>query len=160
MASDDGSPAWEREVVVNADTARWWGRGDIAQMFPTESGPLRTAPFPRARRSRSRRDYEKSLVSAAIRAQRGVEDVDPRKLSATQPSVILPGVQHYMTGRYEVTGETYEPGLSIGNKTPLVYVRDGSEAMILAGHHRSTAALLHGEPVRAIVVRGTWGEKR
>jgi len=99
-------------------------------------------------------------VSAAIRAQTGVEDVDPRKLSATQPSVILPGVQHYMAGRYEVTGETYEPGLSIGNKTPIIYVRDGSEAMILAGHHRSTAALLHGETVRAIVVRGTWGDKR
>ena len=151
---------WEPQISRNSDASSWWGQGAHEAMFPSGSGPLRPVPFPRAKRSRTRFGREQDKVVAAIRAQNGVEDVDPRTLSANQPSITSPGLAHYMKQIYYLTGDTYEEGHDPGNKTPIVYIRDGTEVLILAGHHRSSAALLRAEPVRAIVVRGGWGPSR
>lgn len=124
-----------------------------------EAAPLVPVPFPRARRSKRRRSYAPELVASAIRSA-STTTVDPRKLSATQPWVTTPGVRFYLEEHYPTKGDTYQADLDPGNRLPLVYVRDGEEALILAGHHRATVALVRGEPLEALVIDGPWGARR
>jgi len=145
-----------REVPENEssryfDTARSW-------LFPDGSAPIRPAPFPRATRSKRFHNHQPQVVGYGI-ASAYTALVDPRQLSSTQPSVTAPGVDFYLTHRYRQTGDTFQGDRDRGNRLPLIYVRD-REALILAGHHRATAALLQGRPLEAIVVAGAWGAKR
>ncbi|MEZ5281766.1 MAG: hypothetical protein R2770_14995 [Acidimicrobiales bacterium] len=124
-----------------------------------EAAPLLPVPFPRAQRSKRLRSYAPEVVASAIRSAR-TTTIDPRKLSATQPWVTTPGVHFYLGEHYPTKGDTYQADLDPGNRLPLVYVRDGEEALILAGHHRATVALVRGEPLEALVVNGPWGPRR
>jgi hypothetical protein len=130
-----------------------------AALFDAESGPLRPVPFPRASRSRHRFSVDRRPVEAGIASGVTVL-VDPRRLSATQPSITRDGIRFYSTDRYQRTGDTHQGDRDPGNRLPLVYVRDGTEALILAGHHRATVALVQGQTLEAIVVAGTWGATR
>ena len=125
-------------------------------LFPEDAGPVRPVPFPRAPRARERRPYEVEPVQSAIRYGR-TQLVDPRVLLATQTGITRPGVGFYLRDDYPTRGDTYQGDRDPGNRLPLVYIRDGCEALILAGHHRSTAALIRGAPLEAIVVEGGWG---
>ena len=160
--SGGGGAANVRDLGSKTDpkTVALYGKGET-ELFPEGSSDRTTVPFPRAGRSKRRGDYDKAAVSAAITASE-TSLVDPRQLSASQPMVTKPGVQHYMSDDYTKTGAVFADADQAGNKTPVVYVRSGTrtEAVILSGHHRATAALLRGEPLEAIVVEGGWGEKR
>jgi len=72
------------------------------------------------------------------------------------------GVEHYMQGDYERTGQTYADAHQAGNRFPVIYNRHNeatgtTESLILSGHHRATKALLRGEQLRSIVVSGGYG---
>lgn len=129
-----------------------YGKGHVDALF--KGHPLTSAPFPRAGRRKDIKDYDTAIVEDAVRKQETVK-VDPRVLSATQPSVTRAGVQHYLSG----ATEPYADAHKAGNKTPVVYKR-GSEHVLLSGTHRATAALLQGRQFDAILAEGPWGEKR
>ncbi len=138
----------------------FFGRKDPDALF--EGGLKTTVPFESAGRSKTRSAYEKDKVTELVRrSPEGLRPVDPRFLTATQSSVTSPGVDYYMGDEYEKTGKTYRDQSQAGNVYPVVYERetpDGYiEPMILSGHHRASAALLKGEALRALVVRGNWG---
>ena len=144
---------------------RLYGSDDVDALF--HGNPLASAPFTPAGRSTKKMDYDKDLVHDALvhPARHQLQAVDPRELRSTQPSVTRAGVQHYMNpdNPYEKTGETFAEQDNIGNRRPIVYDREDGERsckLILSGHHRAAAALLHGKPLQAVVVRGGWGPKR
>ncbi len=70
------------------------------------------------------------------------------------------GVHFYLEDRYPIRGDTFQGDRDPGNRLPLIYVRDGTEALILAGHHRATVALARSEMLEALVVSGSWGPPR
>ncbi len=137
---------------------RLFGAG-VGALFASDSAPMRPVPFPRARRSKSKFTLQAELVEAAI-AGGATRLIDPRVLSASQPSIHRAGVQFYSERRYYETGDTYQGDCDPLNRLPVIYIRDQVEAVIVSGHHRSTAALLHGFELEAIVAAGSWGPPR
>jgi len=138
-----------------------YGTGDVDKLF--HGSPTTSAPFTPAGRSKRYHDYDKDLVAQAIShpEDHHMQDVDPRELRSTQPSVIRAGVSHYLTDKYDKTGETYADMHHPGNRRPIVYHREADDnKILLSGHHRAAAALLQGKPLQAIVVRGGYGEPR
>jgi hypothetical protein len=129
-----------------------YGKGHVDALF--QGNPITSAPFPQAGRRKDVKDYDENVVNEAVRKQETVK-VDPRILHATQPSVTRAGVQHYLSG----ATEPYADAHTAGNKTPVVYNRDGRH-IILSGTHRATAALLQGRQFDAILAEGSWGEPR
>jgi hypothetical protein len=144
---------------------RHWGAG-LDSLFPhDEDGPKSSAmtPWAAAGQSKERKSYDEDLVARSITHPHEfpVEDVDPRDLRATQPKVIRAGVQHYMNNQSGKTyGEDNGGDRRLGNDMPRIYHREDGQKIILSGHHRAAAALLKGEPLRAIVIRGPWGAAR
>lgn len=134
------------------------GTHDIGALFP-DTAPLTSAPWPSARRLKSRGDYDKGLVKDVLSAPPVVEDVDPRYLHRTQPSITRAGVQHYMDPANQATGKLFADQASAGNRIPVVYSRDG-EDLLLSGHHRAAAALLQGRQFKARRIVGGWGAPR
>lgn len=137
-------------------------------MFP--DGKLITGvPWPSASRSKVNRDYDAGLVQSElakpIEGTKGLKEVDPRNLHATQPHVTRQGVSHYMEGDYEKTGKTFADQHNRGNQFPVIYSREHPatgeiQNMILSGHHRAAAALVKGEPLLARHIHGPWGGPR
>jgi len=74
-----------------------------------------------------------------------LEEVDPRDLRATQPSVTREGVSYYLTPRYKRTGQTFADYHRVVNRFPVIYQREDGEQLIISGHHRAAVALLEGK---------------
>lgn len=144
---------------------QFWGKG-LEGLFPEGSSEKTVAPWPQPAHLKHLDDYDRELVRQTLIRPPKLQEVDPRELRRMQPSVTRGGVEHYMADEYHRTGRTYEAGERRGNEYPFIYQRDpnpinpdsGIENLILAGHHRSAAALVQGKPLRAIIVRGPWGE--
>jgi hypothetical protein len=133
-------------------TESLYGAGHVDALF--NENPITSVPFPQAGRRKDRKDYDEDIVNEAVRGQKTVK-VDPRTLHATQPSVTRAGVQHYLSG----ATEPYADAHKAGNKTPVVYSREGRN-VLLSGTHRATAALLQGRQFDAILAEGPWGPPR
>ena len=81
-------------------------------------------------------------------------DVDPRQLWASQPWVVRHHAAYYRTGEWERTGRTSADHWVELNQFPVVVERRG-RSIIVAGHHRATAALIDGRPLRVrVAARG------
>ena len=129
------------------------------------AGPTAGAPFEPARgRAALGRSYDMEAVrSAAGDKDYPTTEVDPRSLSKVQPSVVRDGVAHYMGDHSETYADANGKAGAhmVGNRTPIVYkTDDGQESVIMAGHHRATAALLSGQMLQAKVVVGPWTTRR
>lgn len=135
-----------------------YGSNDIHKLFG--GSPVIPAPFPQANRSKSKKDYDPNIVARSMTHPHEfpIEDVDPRELHAMQPSITRPGVSHYMSP--ETKDTVFSPSHRPGNDVPRVYDREDGQRLLLSGHHRGTAALLKGEPLKAMVIRGPWGGSR
>lgn len=123
------------------------------------------APFPRAGQRKDRHMYDQEAVNKHLSNPPELQDVDPRTLHSTQPAITRAGVRHYLSGEYEKSGTTYADQGNVGNRFPVVYRRsregtDVADDLLLSGHHRATAALIKGQPLRARVVEGGWGPPR
>jgi hypothetical protein len=116
----------------------------------------RPTPWKQAPTKKTQHQYDKDAVKACLQnPDHPLEDVDPRELRSTQPSIVRAAAQHYLSGEHERTGATFEAGGNIGNKHPVVFHdNDTGERTILTGHHRAFAALAEGRPLRARLVRG------
>ena len=133
-----------------------YGTVSVDQFF---SGDRHMVPFPQAGRNKIGHPYDPDIVHAAVNENPPqLVDVDPRTLSATQPMVTRSGVQHYASGEYDRTGETYADQHKAVNRFPVVYSRDDGTNILLSGHHRATAALLQGRPLRAINPSGGYSK--
>lgn len=140
-----------------------YGKGDVDALF--DGHPVRPVPFPRASRRKQFQDYDKSLVESALRTKNSesdLVDVDPRTVSATQPSVTRQGVQHYMEhpDYHKAGAETFADNGNAGNRVPFVYDREDGQRLLLSGHHRATSALLNGKTFKARQVKGPFGPHR
>lgn len=153
---DAGVPDRVREQF--AGVHRVHDSGDIDAVFGGHAQA--PTPWPREPRSKAFHSYDANLVHEALANRKGVEEVDPRYLHATQPNVTRAGVDHYMHSDYETTGETYADRGNLGNQFPVVYRRDDGINLLLSGHHRATKALIAGEALRARTVDGPWGRPR
>ena len=143
---------------INTPAGKLFGKG-IDAAFHSESG-MTTTPWPSMTKRRDLQDYDTSLVQEALAAPHRLQDFDPRDLWATQPNVTQPGVEYYMGNTYLERGLTYEVGNNPGNRYPVVYRRSDGQNLILSGHHRAMAALLSGQPLRAIMIDGPFGPPR
>lgn len=110
------------------------------------------APWPRPGRRKGDQLYDRDMVSSFVGEQPRLTDVDPADLYATQTWVLRSHVSYYSSGEWERTGRTSADMHQRANRYPLLY-RDGrGRLLILAGHHRSMAALIEGRSVQARLV--------
>jgi hypothetical protein len=128
-------------------------------------GSQTQTPFPRAGQRKGQHSYDEEAVHKVLRNPPELRDVDPRTLHSTQPAITRAGVKHYLSGEYEKSGTTFADQGNVGNRFPVVYRRsregtDQVDDILLSGHHRATAALIKGQPLRARVVEGGWGPAR
>lgn len=135
----------------------------MSRLFDREDGGAPTAgvPFPHQSRMSNRLAYfdQGSIADALRDPNRHIAEIDPRSLMAGQPSITHAGMRYYMGSDYERTGRTYADQHS-GN-IPMVYEAQHPhfgwmERTIHGGHHRATAALLRGEPFRAVLVKAPY----
>lgn len=133
---------------------RIYGAGTSSALFRGGS-PIVPAPWQDRPRWKKYPTYDQEAVTEVLQRPPVLEEMDPRNLHASQPSVTLPGVNYYMDDpTYWKTGETYADRGNVGNRFPVVYSDVRGRNILLSGHHRATAALLRGEPLVARRVRG------
>lgn len=130
---------------------RAYGSKDTALLFG--EGQTTTTPWPRGGKSKSGPTYDRGAVDKAMQSPPQLDDYDPRKLHATQPSLSRQHVEYYMGDEYKNTGRTSADQGNVGNQFPTVYHSPNGQRLLLSGHHRAAAALLQGQPLRA---RGVW----
>ena len=132
---------------------RLYGVGDSDALF--KGFPKVPAPWPGAGRMKKGSPYDIDLIHHALRNGPNMEEVDPRFLHATQPSVLQEHVNYYMGGNYARTGRTARDQEVNTNQVPRLYQRPDGRVDILSGHHRATAALLLGGQFKAHLIRET-----
>ena len=136
-------PGYDRYARVHA----LYGANDINALFP-EGVDLAPTPWPRAPRLKSGPPADRlPRLSQAVHGDTPLEEIDPRFLHSSQPMVTRQGVAHYLSEQFEQTGETFADQHLAGNAFPVVYDNEGINE-ISGGHHRATAALLRGQPLR------------
>jgi hypothetical protein len=128
------------------------GKGIDRMFIPGGSG-VRAAPWPRAPRSKTGRLYDPDLVRNELKKPPKLEEVDPRLLYSTQPSILRTHVAYYMGDEYKRTGRTSADQDNAGNAFPTIYVNKKGQHLILSGHHRAAAALAKGEALEARIIR-------
>ena len=116
-------------------------------------------PWPRAGRTKTTPLYDREVVGAFVDEPPQLVDVDPSSLWCTQPWVLRSHVRHYLSGVWERTGRTSADMHVRANRYPLLYTDAKDRTIILAGHHRSLAAILLGRPVRARLVGVRTGQR-
>lgn len=153
-------PQFEYPIIDNPVTwrspftHRLYGTGDSSLLFP---GGVPTAPIPwdSGPRFKKHPSYDKEAVTEMLIRPPVLEEMDPRNLHGSQPSITQPGVNYYLEDEnYWKTGETYADKNNVGNKYPVVYSDARGRNIILSGHHRATASLLRGTPLITRRVRG------
>lgn len=132
---------------VHDTAARLWGAGDLGALF-TGGAPKVVCPWPQASRTRGQAPLADVVVPVLLDAPVWLDDIDPRWLYSPQPWVVLEHAAYYLTGRWERTGETSADRYEPSNQYPIIASDHRGRDVILAGHHRSTAALIQGLPLR------------
>jgi hypothetical protein len=139
--------------------ARLYGTGEagIEKIF----GAAPTAPTPWQSVGKSKKyglmhpDEREAVTSELRRQPPSLVEVDPRALLASQPSVVQHHLRYYMGRTFDLTGQTSADQGNVGNRFPVILHRPSrNQNVILSGHHRATAALLKGMPLRALRVEG------
>lgn len=126
---------------MTTTTERWWKAGQAEAVFGDHVKVI--APWHSGNRRRALTLLDDIQVPVRLRP------VDPRRLSCTQTWVVRHHVEYYLTGEWERTGRTSADRGQAANRFPIV-VGD----TIVAGHHRTAAALLAG---RMLLVRAVEG---
>lgn len=119
-----------------------------------KGAPKIIAPWPSAGRTKSDpKGYDPQLVHNALKDPSAhMMEMDPRHLHATQPWVTRGGVDYYSGNKYRETGQTFADMHQEANRYPIVYQRGGRNSL-LTGHHRATAALLHGRQFQGLFIQ-------
>lgn len=142
-----GSDASDRATAL-------WACGALERAFPGGGGRT-VVPWPSAPRQRGRKVVDDPDVLRLLVGPPTVADLDPRRMYATQTFCVSSHVAYYRTGVWERTGQTSADRGRAHNRYPLVWVDNVGRQILLAGHHRSLAALIDSRPVRCRVLRST-----
>jgi hypothetical protein len=130
---------------------RLYGAGAEA-MF--KGAPKTITPWQSAGRPKSGPGYDPQLVHNALKDPSShMMEIDPRHLHATQPGVTRAGVDYYSGSEYRETGRTFADQHQAFNRYPIVYQDRQGRNKVLSGHHRATAALLHGRQFHGIFIQ-------
>ena len=127
----------------------FWACGDLDGFF--KGAPKVIVPWPSAGRRKDERRVPEAEVARLIAGPARLHEVDPRVLFATQPWVLRTHADYYLTGEWEINGQTSADMHSSANRFPTFVERRG-QLIIATGHHRSLAAIIQGRPVLARVV--------
>ncbi len=137
---------------------RWFGTGldGFRRMFEVwgqdEPNPTAHVPLRRA----STRPLSHVVDSGVVDAVFGSADrprrlVDPRGLWASQHGVTWSGVDYYLNKpRYRRTAWTWADQWKRINREVVVWATAPEGPQLLSGHHRTTVALLRGEPIEVV----------
>ena len=128
------------------DAERLWGGGDIEVHFIGHQEIV--VPWPRLSSTKSGPKTPSALLFFAEAPS--LRYLDPRQLWSTQSWVLRNHVSYYLTGEWERSGRTSADQNKLANRYPLVVADSNGRMAILAGHHRSAAALIEG---RELLVR-------
>ncbi len=137
-------------TVVNTDDAA----ALVDSMF--KGAPKTTVPWPQGGRLRGIPKIDPRLIRDVLASPAVLAEVDPTTLHANQPWIVAEHVAYYLGDQWRRTGRTSADRWEAANRFPLVLPDYRGRPTIVAGHHRSAAALLRGEPVLARVAPGTW----
>jgi len=91
--------------------------------------------------------FDRDAVIGLLSRSVDLIEVDPRTLFANQTWVLLQHARYYTTGEWERTGLTSADQHQEVNQFPVVMPNHGGQRVIVAGHHRATAALVEGRPL-------------
>ncbi|MEP7115674.1 MAG: hypothetical protein ABI862_20585 [Ilumatobacteraceae bacterium] len=128
---------------------RLWGCGDIDRLFGTADRTV--TPWPRGGKLKYGENFDRNAVTALLASPVGLIDIDPREVWCSQPWLLREHVDYYRTGRWELSGRTSADQFAEHNRFPII-VRDYHDRLlVVAGHHRTAAALIEGRQVRARV---------
>ena len=130
---------------------RLYGVGSSEPLF--KGFPKVPAPWPGAGRLKKGSPYDLDLIHESLKGGPNMEQVDPRWLHSTQPSVLQEHVNYYLGRNYAQTGQTARDAHVNTNQVPRLYMRGDGRIDILSGHHRATAALLQGGQFHAHLIR-------
>lgn len=106
--------------------------------------PRVPCPWPRLGATRTRPAPSRLVTAEMVQREVRLVEVDPRILWCSQGWVVLEHARYYTTGRWERTGVTSADRHVVANRFPLVVRDDRDRFVIVAGHHRSLAALVMG----------------
>ena len=137
---------------------RWFGTGldGFRRMFEVWGEPepktVARVPLRRAATRPMNQLVDKAVINAVLgTAHRPRRLVDPRQLWASQYGVTWSGVEYYLNQpRYRRTAWTWADQWSRINREVVVWAAGPEGPQLLSGHHRTTAALLRGEPVDVV----------
>jgi hypothetical protein len=135
--------------VIGGLFNRLWGCGDLDRLFGTADRTV--TPWPRGGKLKYGENFDRNAVTALLASPVGLIDIDPREVWCSQPWLLREHVDYYRTGRWELSGRTSADQLAEHNRFPII-VRDYRDRLlVVAGHHRTAAALIEGRRVRARV---------
>lgn len=119
-----------------------------------QGAPTRPTPWKQRNRSKHLHDWDREAVTEALSKPPVLQEVDPRILKSSQPSITREALTHYM-GKSPGDDEPYADKEQAGNRHPVVFHDlTSGDHVILSGHHRAAKALFAGHPLRARVVAG------
>ena len=131
-----------------------YGTRDLDRISKTP-GVSGIAPWPSAGKTKQGPNYDQGVVRDALLRPPQLQSVDPRNLHSSQPGITREGVDYYLNDQtYSSTGRTFADQGNVGNRHPTIYAKDDGRNIILAGHHRASAALLSGKQFQARVIPG------
>lgn len=130
---------------MSIEPASLFGATDIDMLF--KGAPKVALPWERVPRRKGVPVVDPSHVAEVLASPAHLVEIDPRVLWATQPWVLRHHVEYYTTGEWERTGRTSADRSSLANQYPLILRDERDRSVILAGHHRSAAALINGRPL-------------
>ncbi len=137
---------------------RWFGTGldGFRRMFEVwgedEPKPVARVPLRRAVTRPLAQFVDSSIVEAVLGSSvRPRRVVDPRDLWASQHGVTWSGVDYYLNKpRYRRTAWTWADQWKRINREVVVWATAPEGPQLLSGHHRTTVALLRGEPIEVV----------
>lgn len=129
---------------------RLLGAGDLDAAFPGQAVKT-VCPFPRAGHLRNGPTPHQRFTPELMAGPVHLSEVDPCTLWSSQGWVVREHAAYYLTGAWERRGVTSADRSSASNRWPVVVIDHLERPVIVAGHHRSLAALLQGRPLVARV---------
>lgn len=142
---------------------RWFGTGldGFRRMFEVwgeaEPKPVAHVPLRRAATRPLSHVVDTTIVETVLGSlDRPRRLVDPSELWASQYGVTRAGVDYYLNEpRYRRTAWTWADQWKRINREVVVWAKAPEGPQLLSGHHRTTVALLRGEPIEVVWVDPT-----
>ena len=129
---------------------RLFGADGVDAAFPNQAVKA-VCPFPRAGHVRNGLTPHQRFTPELMASPVHLTEVDPCRLWSSQGWVVRQHAAYYLNGAWERSGVTSADRESASNRWPVVVIDHLDRPVIVAGHHRSLAALLQRRPLVARV---------